>query len=162
MRRSNRSRRFSGRKTRVRYAAPRPLLQRLSPTLCTPISKFTATFVTDAGPPNPWWRFADRRFSRRCSPIRGLGAAETSPRPQTLGCSLEGPLLLPHAAAPLLLAEVPRRQSKNPGCLLYPRKRTLARLTAMSALCSGHSAVHSITGWSESLMVDSSPSIAPI
>jgi hypothetical protein len=36
----------------------------LSPTLCTLILKFTATFVTDADPPNPWSCFARHRFNR--------------------------------------------------------------------------------------------------
>jgi hypothetical protein len=39
-------------------------LAEIEPTLCTPILKFTATFVTDADPPNPWLRFANRSFSR--------------------------------------------------------------------------------------------------
>ena len=49
---------------RARYAEPRPLLQRLSRTLCTPILKLTATSVTDVDPPNPWLCFARHHFTR--------------------------------------------------------------------------------------------------
>jgi len=67
MRRSNPSRRYSRLQTRARCAAPRPFLQRLNRTLCTPNLKFTATSVADADPPNPWSCFAHHRFNRWCS-----------------------------------------------------------------------------------------------
>jgi hypothetical protein len=54
----------SSRDTRAQYAAPRPLLQRLSPTLCTPILRFTDTSVTGAGRSNPWLCFARRHFNQ--------------------------------------------------------------------------------------------------
>lgn len=46
----------SSRLTRARYAELRPLLQRC--THCTSILIFTDTFVTAAGPSNPWLCFA--------------------------------------------------------------------------------------------------------
>jgi hypothetical protein len=55
----------SSQETRAQYAAPRPLLQRLSPTLCTPILRFTDTSVTGAGRSNPWLCFACRRLLQR-------------------------------------------------------------------------------------------------
>ena len=63
----------SNQETRARYAAPRPLLQRLSPTLCTPILRFTDISVTGAGRSNPWLCFARRHFTRTtpaCTPRR--------------------------------------------------------------------------------------------
>jgi len=55
----------SSQETRAQYAAPRPLLQRLSPTLCTPILRFTDTSVTGAGRSNPWLCFARRHLLQR-------------------------------------------------------------------------------------------------
>jgi hypothetical protein len=52
------------RSTRAQYAAPKPLLQRLNPTLCTSILRFTDTSVTGAGRSNPWLCFARRRFNQ--------------------------------------------------------------------------------------------------
>jgi hypothetical protein len=44
--------------TRAQYVALRPLLRRLSPTLCMAILKFTDTPVTGAAPLNLWLSFA--------------------------------------------------------------------------------------------------------
>jgi hypothetical protein len=55
----------SSQETRAQYAAPRLLLQRLSPTLCTPILRFTDTSVTGAGRSNPWLCFARRHLLQR-------------------------------------------------------------------------------------------------
>ena len=55
----------SSQETRAQYAAPKPLLQRLSPTLCTPILRFTDTSVTGAGRSNPWLCFARRHLLQR-------------------------------------------------------------------------------------------------
>jgi hypothetical protein len=56
--------------TRAQYVAPGLLLQRLSPTPCTQSLRFTDTFVTRAGPSNPWSCFACRAFNRRTNASR--------------------------------------------------------------------------------------------
>ena len=48
--------------TRARCATPRPHWPRLSPTLCTPISRFTDISVTGADPSSPWWCGAARKL----------------------------------------------------------------------------------------------------
>jgi hypothetical protein len=50
------------------YAEPRPLLQRLSPTLCTSTLIFTDTFVTGADPSSRWLCFG-RGAPRICSEL---------------------------------------------------------------------------------------------
>jgi hypothetical protein len=58
--------------TRAQYVAPRLLLQRSSPTPCTQSLRFTDTFVTPAGPSNPWSCFACRAFNRRTHASRAF------------------------------------------------------------------------------------------
>jgi len=67
----------SNQETRAQYAAPRPLLQRLSLTLCTRILRFTDISVTVAGRSNPWLCFARHHFhQRRKSDIRAVMSNE--------------------------------------------------------------------------------------
>jgi hypothetical protein len=54
----------SSRQIRARCAVPRPLLRKLSRTLCTSSLRFTDTSATGADPSNRWLCFARRRFNR--------------------------------------------------------------------------------------------------
>ena len=54
----------SSQQIRAPCAAPRPLLQRLSRTLCTSSLRFTDTSVTGAGRSNRWLCFVRRRCNR--------------------------------------------------------------------------------------------------
>jgi hypothetical protein len=66
----------SSQETRAQYAAPRPLLQRLSPTLCTPILRFTDISVTGADQSNPWLCFVRRHFNQCKSNIGAIMSNE--------------------------------------------------------------------------------------
>jgi hypothetical protein len=77
----------SSQETRARYAAPKPFLQRLSPTPCMSILRFKDISATGAVPSNPWLCFGRRRFNPWCKPDTGTrGRSEC-------GCqSVSGPM----------------------------------------------------------------------
>jgi hypothetical protein len=66
----------SSQQIRAPCAAPRPLLRRLSRTLCTSSSRFTDTFVTGAGRSNRWLCFVRRRCNRLAALHRYLNVVE--------------------------------------------------------------------------------------